>query len=114
MVKRIERFIAASKNLPARRHGPQQMVSLFDHLVGAEQNDWGTSKPSALAVLRFRMNWNFDTRSIGRSAGLVSLRILSTKKAARRKTAVSAPGPCDFFRTNREKSSPCRQRHNRS
>jgi len=54
--------------------------------------DWGISKPSALAALRLRMNWNFDTRSIGRSAGLVPLRILSTKKAARRKTATrSAP-----------------------
>src|SRR5262249_29537871 len=44
----------------------------------------GTSRSSAFAVLRLRMNWNFAARSIGRSTGLAPLRILSTKKAARR------------------------------
>src|SRR5262249_55349428 len=54
----------------------------------------GTSRPSALAALRLRMNWNFDARSIGRSAGLAPLRIRSTKEAARRKVATkSTPYP---------------------
>jgi hypothetical protein len=30
----------------------------------------GNSIPIALAILRLRTNWNFDARSIGRSAGL--------------------------------------------
>jgi hypothetical protein len=71
MVKRIERFIAASKNLPARRHGPQQMVSLFDHLVGAEQKRLGhfeTERFGGLAIqdeLEFRYPLDRKTGWIG-------------------------------------------------
>ena len=42
----------------------------------------GISMPSALAALRFTTVMNFDAPSIGRSAGLAPLRILSTKNAA--------------------------------
>src|SRR5262249_52931286 len=50
----------------------------------------GTSRPSALAALRLRMNWNFDACSIGRLAGLAPLRILSTKTAVWRKVAATS------------------------
>src|SRR3954470_274607 len=43
----------------------------------------GTSRPSALAVLRFMTNSNFVGCSTGRSAGLAPLIILSTYPAAR-------------------------------
>ena len=41
-------------------------------------------KPSALAVLRLRMNSNFDGCSTGRSAGFAPLKILSRYEPARR------------------------------
>jgi hypothetical protein len=44
----------------------------------------GTVRPSALAVLRLITSSNFVGRSTGRSAGLLPLRILSTKNATRR------------------------------
>src|SRR6266516_2650328 len=44
----------------------------------------GTSRPSALAVLRLITNSNLVGCSTGRSAGLAPLKILSTKVAARR------------------------------
>jgi hypothetical protein len=47
-------------------------------------SDGGTSRPSALAVLRLITSSNFVGRSIGRSPGLAPLRILSTKTADRR------------------------------
>jgi hypothetical protein len=44
----------------------------------------GTSRPSALAVFRLTMVTSFVGNSTGKSAGLLPLRILSTKSAARR------------------------------
>src|SRR5262245_14637885 len=44
----------------------------------------GMSRPSALAVLRLIIVWNFVARSTGRSVGLVPFKILSTNVAARR------------------------------
>jgi hypothetical protein len=47
-------------------------------------SDDGTSRPSALAVLRFITSSNFVGCSMGRSAGFAPLKILSAKLAARR------------------------------
>jgi hypothetical protein len=44
----------------------------------------GTSRPSALAVLRLRIVSNFVARSTGRSVGFAPFKILSTNVAARR------------------------------
>src|SRR5437899_2252279 len=44
----------------------------------------GTVRPRALAVFRLTMVTSFVGNSTGKSAGLLPLRILSTKSAARR------------------------------
>jgi len=52
------------------------------------KNDWGIVSPSALAVLRLITRSNLVGCSMGRSAGLAPLRILSTNVAARRNMSV--------------------------
>src|SRR5262249_40657308 len=47
------------------------------------RNNSGMVNPIAFAVLRLRTSSNFVTCSMGRSAGLAPLKILSTKYAAR-------------------------------
>jgi hypothetical protein len=49
----------------------------------------GTSRPSALAVLRLMTNSNFVGRSTGRSPAFSPLRILSTSRAASRAILIS-------------------------
>jgi hypothetical protein len=55
-------------------------------------SDCGTVRPSALAVLRLMTSSNFVGCSIGKSAGLAPLSILSTKTAARRDLLHSSSG----------------------
>src|SRR5262245_15285989 len=92
-------LLRARRERPRRRRDAEQSDELaaVDHSITSSARSKvavGTSRPSALAALRLRMNWNFDARSIGRSAGLAPLRIRSTKEAARRKVATkSTPYP---------------------
>jgi len=61
--------------------------TLLNHLVGEREQRWGHIEPQRLAVWRLMTDANLVACSTGISLGLVRLRILSTKAAARRNIA---------------------------
>ena len=86
-----KRTCAAHKPMSAKCQ-KRTWTELFDHLVGAEQDGLGYFEAERLGDFAIEDKLKLHTRSIGRSAGLAPLRILSTKMAARRKIATkSAP-----------------------
>src|ERR1700730_11972958 len=73
-------FCAPQRKTPSAASGlVRRKKSLLDHLVGAQQEYLRMVKPMALAALRLITSSNFVGCSIGRSAGLAPLNILSTK-----------------------------------
>ena len=56
-------------------YASQQTAPLFDHLVGAASRVGGTSRLSALAVLRLMRSSNLVGNRTGRSAGFAPLRM---------------------------------------
>ena len=70
---------------PRRRSAHDERGALHSITSSARASSvGGTVRPSALAVFRLMISLNLVARSTGRSAGLVPLRILSTKWAKRR------------------------------
>lgn len=68
-----------------RSRGQQELAPLHSITRSARtKNDRGILMPSVLAVLRLTTNSNLVGCSIGSSAGVAPLRILSTYSAARR------------------------------
>src|SRR5215472_17487056 len=80
--------LRARRDRPRRRAADQRdELAPPDHSITSSARAMsvgGTSRPSALAVVRLMTRSNLVGCSIGRSAGLVPRRILSTKSAARR------------------------------
>src|SRR5918996_5933910 len=75
-----------------RRNVPILDFRLFDHritLSALAKTFGGIVNPICLAVLRLMMKSNLTGRSIGKSAALAPLRILSTYVAARRYMSAS-------------------------
>ena len=70
-----------------RTHAPQQGTSYSITWSARTSSVGGTARPSAFAVFRLTSNSNLVACSIGKSAGLVPWRILSTNTAARRNVA---------------------------
>jgi hypothetical protein len=68
---------------------------LIDHLVGGEQRR-GTSRPSALAVLRFTTSSNLTGAWTGSSLGFEPLRMLSTYVTRQQRNFCSCSGTTLF------------------
>src|ERR1041385_3082732 len=84
------RFCDMDRNKNEKNNQPLRPSS---HLItrSALANTFGgIIRPMCLAVLRLITNSNFVGCSMGKSAGLVPLRILSTYVAARRKLSASS------------------------
>src|SRR5262245_26239840 len=78
---RHRRLLRPRRERPRGRSAPEQRDELAtpDHSITSSARCWrnqGTSRPSALAVLRLITSSNFVGCSTGRSAGLAPLRIL--------------------------------------
>jgi len=90
--------ISAYRNSITRRGNQRHAADERDELApvhsitssARKRKDSGIVNPSAFAVLRLTTSSNFVGSSMGRSAGLAPLRILSTKNAARRKFSDSS------------------------
>jgi len=83
-------IVARSRNVAMgqiRTHAPQQGTSYSITWSARTSSVGGTARPSAFAVFRLTSNSNLVACSIGKSAGLVPWRILSTNTAARRNVA---------------------------
>src|SRR5262245_11021800 len=82
------RLLRPCRERPRRRRAAEQRDEIAPpHSITSSARAsrvGGTSRPSALAVLRLITSSNFVGCSTGRSAGLAPLRILSTYSAARR------------------------------
>src|SRR5262245_18850263 len=93
-------LLCARRDRPRHRAAEQrdELATLYTHSITSSaraSSVGGTSRPSALAVVRLMTRSNLVDCSIGRSAGLVPRRILSTKSAARRNW-LSQFGPYDI------------------
>src|SRR5262249_4640363 len=80
-------LLRARRERPRRRSAEQryELAALHSITSSARASTVaGISRPSVLAVVRFRTRSNLVGCSTGRSAGLAPRRILSTKSAARR------------------------------
>jgi hypothetical protein len=76
---------AQHREWPSRAQLQTLTVSSFDHLVGADQQRSRKLDAERLGALEVDDASNFKAHSIGRSAGAVPFRILSTKAAEREK-----------------------------
>src|SRR5262249_18439386 len=88
--QRPERAVVRGQRAPGEaERRPEELAALVEHgywMISSARSstDCGIVRPSAFAVLRLITSSNFVGRSTGRSAGLAPLKILSTKRAARR------------------------------
>src|SRR5205807_5719091 len=86
--RRHRRLLRARRKRPRDRRAAKQRDELasFHSITSSARASsvGGTSRPSALAVLRLMTNSNFVGCSIGNSEAFAPLRILTTNAAARR------------------------------